>query len=368
MPPFVHLVNGEDYLPGLWDLRFDGAARAAWAARLRESMERIQAGVAASERPEDVPRVEAAAAEWNALLSRLDEPAVHLNFPTVHDLTVERERLLRTHGVPDAFGSIKHVENVRSLSRYPDAVAAVEAARSRAHGDPLAALDEAVRGMLAGNVFDLNSPLVADEWGAGRLDFDRITRELPRPAVDHRQAFAEAWHAMQSGSEARKALIFVDNAGMDFVLGCVPLARALVQSGWQVTLAANELPALNDITAAEATGVLARISSRDPVVRTASRSRRLTVISTGNAAPGIDLRRVPAPLNDEAESAGLIIFEGQGRGIESTGRAVIARPTLRIAMVKSPIVAEHLGLRVLDTVVDFRPAGAPAPWAGAPCG
>jgi type II pantothenate kinase len=221
--------------------------------------------------------------------------------------------------------------------------------------------------MLAGNVFDLNSKLVADAWGAGRLDFDRITRELPPPAVDHRQPFAEAWRAMQSRPGPRKALIFVDNAGMDFVLGCVPFARALVQSGWQVTLTANELPALNDITAAEAAGVLAEIADRDPLVQNASRSRRLTVISTGNAAPGIDLRRVPEPLNDEAEPSDLIVFEGQGRGIESTGRAVIARPALRIAMVKSPIVAEHLGLRVLDTVVDFRPAGAPAPWTGAPC-
>ena len=43
-------------------------------------------------------------------------------------------------------------------------------------------------------------------------------------------------------------MILLDNSGADAVLGMIPLARELARRGAHVVLAANSLPALNDIT------------------------------------------------------------------------------------------------------------------------
>ena len=67
---------------------------------------------------------------------------------------------------------------------------------------------------------------------------------------------------LASGPPYRKALIFVDNAGADVVLGVLPLARELTRRGTQVVLAANELPSINDITFAELDALLPAIGER----------------------------------------------------------------------------------------------------------
>jgi type II pantothenate kinase len=46
----------------------------------------------------------------------------------------------------------------------------------------------------------------------------------------------------------KKAMIFVDNSGYDFILGILPFARYLLKGGTKVVLAANTFPSVNDIT------------------------------------------------------------------------------------------------------------------------
>jgi hypothetical protein len=88
-------------------------------------------------------------------------------------------------------------------------------------------------------------------------------------------------------------------------------------------------------------------------------SGALSVVSSGNATPGIDLRHVDGAVNDAR--ADLVVFVGQGRAIETTWSAELSCPALRVATLKSPLVADRLGLRVFDTIVDVRSAGAGPP-------
>ena len=55
----------------------------------------------------------------------------------------------------------------------------------------------------------------------------------------------------------KRAIIFVDNAGADVVLGILPLARELLAWGCDVVLAANAAPAINDVTERELRAVVA---------------------------------------------------------------------------------------------------------------
>ena len=61
---------------------------------------------------------------------------------------------------------------------------------------------------------------------------------------------------MTEGDEVKKvphkcAAIFIDNSGVDVVLGVIPFVQFLLGRGTEVILCANNRPVLNDVTYAE---------------------------------------------------------------------------------------------------------------------
>lgn len=116
----------------------------------------------------------------------------------------------------------------------------------------------------------------------------------------------------------KKALLFVDNAGSDVILGrlgflasrqgsgsklkatlklgcpagMLPLARELVQQGTQVVLAANSVASINDVTAHELSEILREAAHVDRVLDRAVSEQALTVVPSGNDLPVIDLSQV----------------------------------------------------------------------------
>jgi hypothetical protein len=74
--------------------------------------------------------------------------------------------------------------------------------------------------------------------------------------------------------------------------GMLPLARELLKRGTEVVLAANTLPSINDITAAELKPLLAAAAEVDNIIRRAAVEQTLRVVESGNDMPVIDLRRV----------------------------------------------------------------------------
>lgn len=88
----------------------------------------------------------------------------------------------------------------------------------------------------------------------------------------------------------RCAAIFVDNSGVDIILGILPFVRDLLQRGTKIILCANSMPALNDVTYLELTAILKKASKLSNVIKYALKENRLIAMPTAQAGPCLDLR------------------------------------------------------------------------------
>lgn len=80
----------------------------------------------------------------------------------------------------------------------------------------------------------------------GTLNFAYAKSNVGRPPeIDNSKQLKDR---LLNGAAYRKAVIFVDNSGADFVFGVLPFARYLLKRGTDVILAANTWPSVNDIT------------------------------------------------------------------------------------------------------------------------
>ncbi len=142
--------------------------------------------------------------------------------------------------------------------------------------------------------------------------------------------------------------------------GILPLARELVGRGTAVVLAANSVPAINDITAPELQEVLSQAAGLDRVLGRALAEGSLAGVPSGNDLPVIDLRQacsapallciacrrtpkkytcagcmqVSQEVVSAAGDADLIILEGMGRGIETNLHARFRVDALKLGMIK----------------------------------
>ncbi|KAI8466830.1 MAG: hypothetical protein J3K34DRAFT_432423 [Monoraphidium minutum] len=309
-----------------------------------------------------VPAAAAFAAAFERVLDALETdpwaPAVDgfktqpLNCST---LCRVRDQALQRQGFVDIFAPLKAAENAQALALLPALLAELDAVAGAG-----ARLELALRGVFAGNVFDMGCAETATKADAAESAGGSVagafaaTREslLPRPwAVDDLDAFLQ--HMASRPRPHAKALIFVDNAGADVVLGILPLARELLKRGTQVVLAANALPSINDITAPELAPLLAAAAPGDALLARALAERTLRVVSSGNDLGVIDLSKVSLELASEAEGCDLVILEGMGRGIETNLGAAFTVDAAKLAMVKHPEVAALLGGRLYDVVCKF---------------
>lgn len=94
------------------------------------------------------------------------------------------------------------------------------------------------------------------------------------------------------GPPHRCAVIFVDNSGVDIVLGVMPFARELLQRNTQVMLCANSGPSLNDITVVELEEVVRKCCDECNILRQSYQSNQLTVHSNGHSSPCLDMRQI----------------------------------------------------------------------------
>lgn len=189
-------------------------------------------------------------------------------------------------GLPDIFHAVKARENTAALQLLPSLVKELDSLP-----DPRARWAAALQGVFAGNLFDLGSatssamfasgqvcawpkrpPLVvkmSHVWTRENLHVDTLSAQASfhatrerlrlRPwVIDDLDAAVAA--LADPGRYNRHIVMLVDNAGSDVVLGMLPLARMLLASRRQcsVVLGANELPSINDVTAAELSEVLDR--------------------------------------------------------------------------------------------------------------
>lgn len=342
MTTLPQLLIADGYTPCDWDLLADDAGRAFWLGLFSQQMRDMAgAGVAAG-----YPGSACAAAD-TAFQRTLDDlradPRAAGDRLDILVLDRLRDGAFRDRGVDDPYRAIKAHENAAALRELPARLGVIDALPEKAR------LEELVRGIFAGNLFDMGAKRVADRYASD---------DRPTFAGDLRSVKPRPWgidDLDEAGPDGvRRAVLFVDNAGADVVLGMLPLARELTRRGAEVLIGANELPSLNDITAGELTGLMAD----DPAIGPLLASGAIRVMSTGSADPLIDLAALDSAFCAAAEGADLIVLEGMGRSIESNWTARFSCAAWRAAVLKNERVAARKGLRLFDGVFRVTAPGA----------
>ncbi|KVH88584.1 protein of unknown function DUF89 [Cynara cardunculus var. scolymus] len=230
------------------------------------------------------------------------DPESHGGPPDCILLCRIRELILREVGFRDIFKKVKDEENAKAITLFKDVVHLNDAIEEESKR-----VENLVRGIFAGNIFDLGSAQV---------------------------------------------VIFVDNSGADVVLGILPFARELLRCGTKVVLAANDLPSINDVTYHELLEIISKLKDENGLLMGVD-TQNLLIANSGNDLPVIDLSSVSQELAYLASDADLVVMEGMGRGIETNLYAQFKCDSLKIGMVKHPEVAQFLGGRLYDCVFKF---------------
>ncbi len=351
---FPLLADPAGYVPCDWNLTADPEQRRYWLGVFRSQFPRLLAQAvqvapaqgaseAAARKCADIARD-----DFFAYLDAVTEKPDRFGRLDILQICRARERALRNAAIADPYVTAKDDENRSALQLLPEVIEDVDALSEAERWTAV------VKGVFAGNIFDLGAAETAKLFQLGELGFFSTRKKLkPRPwLIDD----LDKWAArLQAEGSYRAACVFVDNAGSDVVLGMIPFVRELLKRGTTVVLTANATPALNDITHQELTPLVHDIGRWDDLVGHALRDRRLLLISSGNGLPLIDLTHVSGVLAQAVErlDVDLVVLEGMGRAIESNFSARFACDCLKVAMVKDHGVARALGGSLYDLVFKF---------------
>lgn len=352
---FPLLAQPQSYEACRWDLSTDHAHRDYWLPLFRRHFptlldEAVREGVARGEREEKMRQLADGCMEkMNAIL---DDYAARPNEHGRWDIMsvcLVREQLLRDAGIMDPYRLVKERENGTALKYLPSLLQELDNADERDLPIILA------QGMFAGNIFDLGATSTLAMFQDGQsVDFRSVRAKLkPRPwLVDGLDAWLDR---LRQNKPHHAAVLFVDNAGCDIVLGMIPFTRFLLSRGTEVILTANQNPSLNDITFDELVPMVQDIGTWDPVIGSALASGQLEIVSSGNGAPLIDLTRVSPALVEAVtrRKVDLVVLEGMGRGVESNFDAHLSCETIKVAMIKDQGVADAMNGSMYDLVFRY---------------
>jgi len=354
MSQFRLLSDPERYVAHRWDLAADESARARWLEHFLAHFEMTLGHAAAQYGRKANRQIAAAREQFNAAIQQLRQsplslPAGRLD---ILELCRLRDGTLRRNGLHDPFAHIKARENASAAKLYPRVVRAL---RAQENSDKWLRL---VKSVFAGNVFDLGSAATMHLATEPTNFLETVEGIRPRPWLVDDYDRLEQDLLKAPPAKWSKAMILVDNAGSDFILGVMPLARELALAGTRIVLAANELPSLNDITADETAATIGQLAALDDDLAALIAADMFEVVSTGNASPLIDLAEVSDELNEAAADAELLVLEGMGRAVESNFDAGFKVDTLHLALLKDEAVAQRVGGELYDCVCKYAPANS----------
>jgi type II pantothenate kinase len=363
MSHFCLLADHAGYAVSDVDLLADAQQRDYWLKLFQEHFAKVLESARLSYGRTCGRQVELARKQFAAVIAGLRaDPAGFAAGPLgVVQLCRLREKALRDNALHDPFRHVKSRENRQATAAYPQVIRRLSAVAAEQRWERL------IRGVFAGNIFDLGATATL-EFADRTVDFEQVLAQVkPRPwLIDDFDALAEVLPlAGDEPAPWAKAVVLVDNAGADFVLGVLPLARQLASHGTHVVLAANELPSLNDITADETAELVELLSAEDEQLAAYLNAGLFEVVSTGNDIPLIDLSNVSDELNQAAAGADLVVLEGMGRSVESNYHTQFAVDSLQVCLLKDPAVAARVKGQVFDCVCLYRPVEPEPPAAQA---
>jgi type II pantothenate kinase len=361
MPRFPLLSENVGYRPCRWDLRKDTKQAAYWLELFRRHFPKLiaeavkQAAHDKTDTAEFLARLAKCQADFIGYVNDLEarRPTCwNETFESLDILTIceAREKFLRAAGVADPYRLAKANENRTALSLLPGLLAELDTT-----GESELPLLIA-QGVFAGNIYDLGAVKTLELFEKGKVDFRAVRAKLkPRPwLIDDLNSWIGRLHHREPHG---RALLFIDNAGPDLILGMLPFARFLIDRGTKVVIAANTTPALNDVTYPELIELLPEVFAIDGRLGDAWADGRLTAVPSGCGTPLIDLSRVSEELVESVnrEPVDLVVLEGMGRGIESNFDASLKCECIKTAMIKDPGVAQSMNGEVYDLVFRYEP-------------
>ncbi len=352
MVVFPLLAEPDAYRVMMIDLVDDAAARAYWLDVFANHLPSLVAHCAESDAvsPDAAERAEQVRRQFGAMIDTLrrDWGAYDDRVGPISILNIcrLREQVLRAQGFDDPYRPIKQRENEAALQLLPALLDELDALDDRPR------LEVVVTGIAAGNLFDLGAAGSYEQYQQNGFDFHATRRRVARPwRVDDVDALADRLLTRPPS----RAMLLVDNAGADLVLGMLPLARELLARETEVILAANTAPSLNDITFDELGEVMDLARRIDPYLDRACAEGALTCVATGNDVPLIDFRQVSTEMAEAAAGVDLLVIEGMGRALESNYDARFTCDTLKIGMIKEGWVADVFDAAMYDVICRFEP-------------
>uniref|UniRef100_A0A671QY80 4'-phosphopantetheine phosphatase n=1 Tax=Sinocyclocheilus anshuiensis TaxID=1608454 RepID=A0A671QY80_9TELE len=344
------LQDPTSYIPDTVDLTEDALAREYWLYCFEEALDGVVKRAIASQKdqPEAVERAEKFRQKYRHKVQTLRHQPFAYGSLTVRSLLDTREHCLNEFNFPDPYSKIKQKENDMALKYYLKVVKSVEELSWEQRQFTL------VKGLLAGNVFDWGAKAVSDVLESDPdFGFEQAKQQLQeRPwLVD---AYNQ-WIERLKGPPHKCALFFVDNSGIDIILGVFPFIRELLVRGTEVVLASNSGPALNDVTNSELQILTERIAAMDPVIHAALKEDRLALVQNGSSSPCLDLSRLDKVLATAVRERGtdLVIIEGMGRAIHTNYYAMLSCESLKLAVIKNSWLAERLGGKIFSVVFKY---------------
>ncbi|XP_028401934.1 pantothenate kinase 4-like [Dendronephthya gigantea] len=346
--PFPLLYRPSKYHPDTEDLTADETAREYWLDCFESGLHMVVSQAIASQ-VELSDAKERAEQFRNKYLERLKvlrkKPFAYGNL-TVRSLLDTREQILNEFQFSDPYALVKQKENEAALENLTKRLADL---------DKLSWYDrqiEIIKGILAGNVFDWGANEVVKLMRDGDFHFETARKKLQaRPWLNDD---VDDWVTRLKGPPHKMAVMFVDNSGVDIVLGVFPFALELLSRGTVVILAANSRPALNDVTYGELQIITEKVAAINPVIRQAVLEKRLIIMESGTFSPCLDLRRVDAELAKTCAKADLVVLEGMGRAIHTNYDAFFTCESLKIAVIKNQWLAKRLNGDMYSVVFRYK--------------
>ncbi|XP_043285272.1 4'-phosphopantetheine phosphatase [Venturia canescens] len=334
------LKDPTTYNPDTTDLAKDKEARDYWLRCFEESVDKFVARAIHSQ-PQSPTAKDRASKLKEKYVNRLHY--LHLQPFAYGTLTVRTlldtiEHCMKEFDFPDPYLQQKKQENEEALQHLKDRIIFLDSLQG---ADKIKAL---VMGVLAGNMFDWGAKEVAILMETADFHFEQAQEKIPdRPWL--KDNLNEWTERLQNGPPHRCAAIFVDNSGVDIILGILPFARDLLQRGTKVILCANSMPALNDVTYPELVVTLRDAAKICGLIKRALKEKRLIAMETAQAGPCLDLSRLNLELcmTMVKQNVDLVVIEGMGRTLHTNLYAKMKCECLKIAVIKNRWLAMRLG-------------------------
>ncbi|CAG2057763.1 unnamed protein product, partial [Timema podura] len=338
------------YIPDTVDLTQDTEAREYWLQCFEEAAGKYESRAVSSQPMSDTAKDRARKfkEKYVSRLQYLKRQPFAYGSLSVRSMLDTIEHYMREFDFPDPYLEQKQQENEKALRLLSKRLQWLDGLEWSPRQEAL------VTSVLAGNMFDWGAQEVAQLMENTDFGFYEARAKIQaRPwLVD----YLSQWMERLKGPPHKCAAIFVDNSGIDLVLGILPFARELLQRGTEVILCANSAPALNDVTHVELVGVLKQVAEICGVIRRGLEEGRLVTMETGQGGPCLDLSRLDQSLAAALqEKVDLVVIEGMGRAVHTNLHAVFTCECLKMAVIKNRWLANRLGGDMFSVICKYEP-------------